>query len=291
MRRTTLALAALLALLAAGAFWLRGCSDERLPRAARTPADGTPEPSPEPEAVSPRPSRPAEDAPRPAPPAVKRSAPAVTSAEPEPVPKGTLRGRVKILGQPIPRRRLLLPDGTETLTEDVVVDRKGFVKGAFVYVKKGLQEASHTPRPGPILLQAIGYRFEPHVLGVMTGEEVAFENKDLDPHIFHVTSLRNPEWTATLTSIDFRTTRRFTKTDVMVSVRCDFHPWEQAWIGVLDHPFFAVTDGEGRYGFPALPPGRYVVEAWHERYASVSRWVELFGGEDETLDFSLDGKK
>jgi hypothetical protein len=51
----------------------------------------------------------------------------------------------------------------------------------------------------------------------------------------------------------------------MVSVRCDLHPWMQGWLGVLDHPYFAVTDAEGRFTLRDVPPGDYTLAVWHER--------------------------
>jgi hypothetical protein len=40
-----------------------------------------------------------------------------------------------------------------------------------------------------------------------------------------------------------------------------------AYIGVVDHPYHAVTGEDGAYRIENLPPGTYVIEAWHERTA------------------------
>ena len=42
----------------------------------------------------------------------------------------------------------------------------------------------------------------------------------------------------------------------------------KAWATVLDHPYFAVTDDSGSYTISGLAPGKYVIEAWHEKLGS-----------------------
>ena len=58
--------------------------------------------------------------------------------------------------------------------------------------------------------------------------------------------------------------RTFTEPEVMVPFKCDVHGWMNAWVGVLDHPYFAVTGSDGAFDMSDLPPGDYVIEAWHE---------------------------
>ena len=47
--------------------------------------------------------------------------------------------------------------------------------------------------------------------------------------------------------------------------KCDVHGWMSAYVGVLDHPFFATTDKDGKFELKTLPPGTYTIEAWHEK--------------------------
>jgi hypothetical protein len=53
--------------------------------------------------------------------------------------------------------------------------------------------------------------------------------------------------------------------EVMVGIRCDVHPWMRAYLGVLDHPYFAVTSNDGSFQLPNVPAGDYTLAAWHER--------------------------
>ena len=79
--------------------------------------------------------------------------------------------------------------------------------------------------------------------------------------------------------------KTFTTREVMVPFKCDVHGWMSAYAGVLDHPYFAVTTGGGRFELKNLPPGTYTIEAWHERLGTQTQQVTL--GEKETKDVSF----
>jgi hypothetical protein len=63
-------------------------------------------------------------------------------------------------------------------------------------------------------------------------------------------------------------TVQFDKSEAPFKVKCDVHPWMGAFIGVFDHPYFAVTGDDGSYVISGLEPGDYIIEAWHEKLGS-----------------------
>ena len=71
----------------------------------------------------------------------------------------------------------------------------------------------------------------------------------------------------------------------MVPFKCDVHPWMFAWVGVVDHPFFAVTGADGSFSLEGLPPGTYTIEAWHESLGAQTQTVTI--GEQETGDITF----
>ncbi len=276
MRRTLLAIAALLLLLTS--VWFRRSFDRpERPRAkeAQAPVAELSE-APVTESV------PTVIPAAPTPPSV----PAKPPAKPPPEPKGFVLGNVTVGPDPPPRRPILLPDGKESLTEDAIVDRHRHLQGAFVYVKRGLDGRRPRPSAIPAFLDVVGYRFDPHVLGVRVGQELRITGFDPHVHLPRTLSFNSPgaaaipPWRGT-----------FRRTEIMMKVVCDFHSWESAWVGVLDHPYFAVTSDEGLYGLPEMPAGRYTIETWHERYASVARTVDVPAGDRVTVDFFLDARK
>src|SRR4030095_16369004 len=67
--------------------------------------------------------------------------------------------------------------------------------------------------------------------------------------------------------------------------KCDVHKWMNAFVGVLDHPFYAVTTGNGHFELKGLPPGTYTVEAWHEKLGTQTQMVTV--GEKQTSNISF----
>ncbi len=84
-----------------------------------------------------------------------------------------------------------------------------------------------------------------------------------------------------------KTTHTFTAREVMVPFKCDVHGWMNAYAGVLDHPYFAVTGADGRFELKSLPPGTYTVEAWHERLGTTSERVTLGPNDTKAVTFSF----
>ena len=63
-----------------------------------------------------------------------------------------------------------------------------------------------------------------------------------------------------------------------IEVRCDLHPWTRGWIAVFDHPYYATTGRDGAFSLDSLPPGRYEIVAWHERFGAVRDSVTVAAG-------------
>jgi hypothetical protein len=83
-------------------------------------------------------------------------------------------------------------------------------------------------------------------------------------------------------------TQRFDLPEVFVKIKCEVHPWEFAFVAVLDHPFFAVTDTNGCFRLPeGLTPGRYTIEAAHPKAGRVSREIVVEPGVPCVADFTF----
>ena len=68
-----------------------------------------------------------------------------------------------------------------------------------------------------------------------------------------------------------------------------FIPWMAAYIGVVDHPFFAVSGDDGSFSINNLPAGDYTLEAWHETFGTQTMKVTVADGGSATADFSFGG--
>ncbi len=61
----------------------------------------------------------------------------------------------------------------------------------------------------------------------------------------------------------------------MVPLKCDLHPWMNAYVGVVPHPYYAVTRDGGKFELKNLPPGTYTIEAWHEKAGTQAQQVTI----------------
>ena len=292
MNRSTKIVLALVVLLALALMLRREPPEVKPPRlpkpvaAAQTPAPEIPA-----TAVAVDPPKPTPARPKPA----VVVPPVVLTEEIKP---GTVRGVVKILGEP-PRRKRIRMDADpkcqalhsgEVLADNIVVDPENNVRWAFVYVSRGNTSSPPGPLP-PVLLDQVACRFEPHVLGLRVDQPLNIYNNDPLLHNAHAMPVANKEFNFGLPQPGRFETKQFTRPEVMVPIVCHIHPWMKAWVGVMDHPYFSVTSETGSYGIVNLPPGRFQIKVWHEMYATVDREVEVPSGGDVRLDFFLDARK
>jgi galactose mutarotase-like enzyme len=73
----------------------------------------------------------------------------------------------------------------------------------------------------------------------------------------------------------------------MVPFKCDVHGWMNAYAGVLNHPYFAVTANGGAFELKGLPPGTYTVEAWHEKLGTQTQSVTVAAKEAKAVAFAF----
>ncbi len=172
-------------------------------------------------------------------------------------------------------------------TEEVVVGTGGGLANVFVYVKEGLDASLSFPTPGDaVVIDQDGCRYIPHVIAVQAGQDITFRNSDGLLHNINASPTENRGFNVSQ-PVNMETNRNFAAAEVMVPVRCDVHGWMSAYIGVLDHPFHAVSGPDGSVDLSTLPPGDYVIEAWHERYGTQTANVTVATGQTADVSFTF----
>ena len=209
----------------------------------------------------------------------------------DPATAGTVMGMISLEGTaPEPETIRMNSDpacvelATETDTEYYVVGDGGGLGNVFVYVKEGLT-GTFPAASGSVVLDQQGCRYTPHVFGVQVGQTIEIVNSDMTLHNIHATPSVNAEFNMGQPIQGMRFEREFDQPEVMVPFQCDVHSWMNAYVGVLDHPFFAVTGADGKFDISELPPGDYVIEAWHEELGTQTQNVTV--GESATVDASF----
>ncbi|MBI3890041.1 MAG: hypothetical protein HY303_00770 [Candidatus Wallbacteria bacterium] len=206
---------------------------------------------------------------------------------------GTIGGEVTFKGTP-PAQKKLKISGSEctahhkdTPMEETVLVKDGKVQNAFVYVKQGLEKFVFAVPETPKLIDQKGCVFAPHVMGVQLYQPLQLKNSDSTLHNFHSLPRNSTGWNIGFPMSGITETRTVEKAEVMIEYKCDIHGWMKGYIGAVDHPFFAVTGEDGKYEFKGLPPGEYVLEAWHESFGTRPLTVKLGPKESKTASFAF----
>lgn len=165
--------------------------------------------------------------------------------------------------------------GGKVLDESLLVDKSGDLANAFVYISKGLEGKTFATPTDTVKIDQSGCWFKPRVLGLQAGQTLDIVNSDPVTHNIHPMPHDNREWNHSQGPGDPPMHRKFTKAEVMIPVKCNIHDWMHAFIGVVDHPYFAVTGDDGTFKLPNLPPGTYTVTAWHENMEPVETSVTI----------------
>jgi hypothetical protein len=205
-----------------------------------------------------------------------------------------LTGSVKFEGQaPAPEKVKMAADPvcqqqhTEAVTsEAIVVNANGTLKNVFVYVKEGVSGSYPAPST-PVVLDQLGCWYAPHVFGIQVLQPLQITNSDGTLHNVNSKATANKPFNIAQPVKNMKTEKKFTAPEVMVSFKCNVHPWMQAWGGVVSHPFFGVSDENGAFQIAGLPQGTYTIEAWHEKYGTQTQSVTVADGESKALEFAF----
>jgi plastocyanin len=152
--------------------------------------------------------------------------------------------------------------------ETVLTGADNGLANVVVSIKK--EEGMDLPPPAaaePAVLDQKGCQYSPHVLAVSVGQAILVKNSDTFLHNVHSLPEKNPGENKAQPTVDANGAKLKPTTDPeYFRVKCDVHPWMGAWVAVLDNPYFAVTDKDGKFALPkGLADGDYTLHVWHEK--------------------------
>jgi plastocyanin len=176
--------------------------------------------------------------------------------------------------------------GGKPVAEDIVqVGSDGGLANAFVYIQTGLEGKKFEPVKDAVVLDQKGCMFAPRALGVRAGQPVDLRNSDKVTHNIHPVPKNNREWEQSQAPGSPDAPHKFAYPEVMIPVKCNIHQWMHAYIGVVEHPYFAVTGADGSFDLSNVPPGDYTLAIWHEKLGDQTKQVHLAASGNEALEF------
>ncbi|MFQ5777532.1 MAG: carboxypeptidase regulatory-like domain-containing protein [Terriglobia bacterium] len=218
-----------------------------------------------------------------------------TAARVDPATAATITGTVKFAGSKPRRNRLRMDADAQcaklhsapVYSEQVVVNDNGTLRDVFVYVKDGLGGARYPAPSEPVVLDQQGCVYTPHVVGAVANQEIHILNSDPTTHNIHPVPKNNREWNTSMPPGADKLVRKFPRQELMVPIKCNIHPWMRSYVGVLDHPFFAVSGADGSFEITGLPPGEYTLAAWQEKYGTAEQQVTVGAKETKSVEFQF----
>jgi plastocyanin len=179
---------------------------------------------------------------------------------------------------------------TAPVDPSVTVNPDGTLANVLVYIKTGLEGKTFEPVNVPVEFNQKGCMFEPRVLGLRVSQPLRISNSDAVTHNVHPLPRANREWNFGQPSGAAPFEREFTKAEGPFPVKCNVHAWMRAYFAVLDHPYYAATSNKGTFSLANVPPGDYVVEAWHEKYPAQEQKITVPASGSVTADFTFQGE-
>ena len=201
---------------------------------------------------------------------------------------GRVGGLVKYAG-PIPEPYLIWVKkdvevfGEKVSDERLLVSPAGNVQNVVVTLE-GISSGKAWPAANPALDNR-GGRFVPHVQVARRGTQLAIVNSDPVLHNTHGFQESRTVFNRALPK-GVRIKQTLERPGILEAM-CDVHDWMNAWVVVLDHPYFAVTGQDGAYEITDIPPGTYRLSAWHEKMGRLEQRVTVAAGASVQVHFTF----
>jgi plastocyanin len=234
------------------------------------------------------------------PPAPAPVTPGATTATPLPAaaaaPTGhaVVEGTVKLNGTPpemAPTKRDADPFCARTpmKDEEVVVGPGGGLGNVVVRVTDGAS-GHYDPPAAPAALDQSACMYRPRVQAIVAGQTLSIRNGDQTLHNVHgykgPSTLFNQAEIPGLPPI----ARKIGDAGDILKFKCDVHPWMTGYVIVNANPFFATTGPDGHFKITGLPPGKYTLTAWQERYGAKTAPVTVAEDKPTEVSFAYDAK-
>jgi Carboxypeptidase regulatory-like domain len=173
--------------------------------------------------------------------------------------------------------------------EEVVVGPAGELANVFVYVKNP-PAGNYAPPAQPATLDQKGCKYYPHVSGLQVGQKLDIKNDDATLHNVHGMPNNNAQFNEGQPVQGMVASRTLDKPEMVpFKIKCDVHGWMKSYMAVLPHPFFAVSQMNGQFTIPNLPPGSYTLVAWHEKYGTQEQQITVGPKESKQVAFTFKG--
>jgi len=219
---------------------------------------------------------------------------------------GTIKGNAKMIGgMPFPRiyHLILFPNidmcaevDTDSemnrVLDDFKVSPNGGLKDTIITLEH--VEAGKPFNKEPIRILSENCKFTPDVNLIRQGESFQVDNVDA---VMHNSQVYQKERGKILLNIPIPAEEvsegkvTFKKHYKIMQMICGMHEFMQTWGYRIQNPYYSKTGVDGDFSIGNIPPGEYVVNAWHYLMKPQKKKIKIAAGETIDLNFEFDADK
>jgi hypothetical protein len=205
---------------------------------------------------------------------------------------GAISGIVELEGT-APVAAVIRPTVDQNVCGNSIVERNvklagPRVGGAIVWITD-IRSGKAFPLERRFELANTNCTFDPYVQAILTEGTLNVSNDDRTMHTNRFINVGTGEL---LGIAPFNDDGEVVPLDVFkesaqIEVLSDRHPWARAWIAVFDHPYYAETAASGTFSIEGVPPGRYLLRAWHPGLGVADDSVSVLAGQRVSVAFRI----
>ena len=176
----------------------------------------------------------------------------------------------------------------KTMTDPSVEVKGGKLANVWVNITKGAKDAAKVP-DRVVAMDQKDCMYEPRVTTAVVGEKIEAKNGDPVLHNVHVYAGAATLFNKGMPNSSAAPIQTVAKEEGLMKWKCDVHPWMRGYIGVSKSGLQDVTKGDGDFKISDVPPGKYTIEAWHEKYGTKKQEITVEAGKPAKIVFKYDG--
>jgi plastocyanin len=207
------------------------------------------------------------------------------------VAPGTVEGTVSYTGTPPKMKPIDMAKepscakqhATPVMTESVVTGPSNALEYVVVYVSAGDRGG---PASQPVRYDQKGCEYIPHVAVMGVNQPLEIYNNDQTSHNIHPMARVNSEWNKSQPPGSPAIKTTYDKPE-FIPVKCNVHPWMHGYFAVLSTSHYSVSDGNGKFSLKGLPPGKYTLTAWQEKFGTQTQDVTVSSGGTAHANFTF----
>jgi plastocyanin len=206
---------------------------------------------------------------------------------------GSIEGTVDFTGKPpTPAKLHREADpycAKKPMTDPSVLVKNGKLQNVWVHVTKG---APATLKPDTSKVTEIDQKdcmYAPRMITAVVGQKIIAKNGDPVLHNVHTYLGATTVFNRGMPNDKTPPLEYVAKDEGMLRWKCDVHPWMRGYTGITKHGLQAISAEDGTFKIDNVPPGKYTIDAWHEKYGAKTQEVTVEAGKPAKATFKYDG--